>query len=288
MARIERQWLRKIGAYGAVPGLRPLADESGDPEDIPQRMSTEGEMSHNPDEAQTPPQDETSLSIPPEVAERLKQEEAEDLRHHHNVLMAPQAFSLDGRYLRGLASDFARMVSKVAEDSADLPVPGDDEWDYVALTQRRFTGRNIHQCRQTREKRKVAVVLDSSPSCAHQANLFAAVATVAEALGDCDLYDAPNFTIHAVKSGWEWERIPNPEQGWDFKRRVVLAFGDFDGLDSICEASALRGNRIYWFSCEQRPETLEYGRERLLRDFKGHYMPANNLEQLMKAMRRVR
>ena len=132
------------------------------------------------------------------------------------------------------------------------------------------------------------MVLDTSPSCEHQARLFGAIAGVAEALGDCEIYDAPNFAIHARNLHGAWEHLSEAEREWQFQRRVVLAFGDFDGIERISAASALRGNKIYWFCCEERPTVMESNREFFVKHFKGHYLPAIHLHSLMKAMRRVR
>ncbi|HKI99290.1 MAG TPA: hypothetical protein VKB51_12530 [bacterium] len=240
------------------------------------------------DAADAEPPDELSLEIPDEVEQRRREEERKRRRGALNLGEAPQAFGLEGHYLRNLATRFARMISKVAEDSADLPSEGDEEWDMNELIRRRFTGRLIGQCRMTREKRKVAVVLDTSPSCEHQARLFGSIARIAEELGDCEIYDAPNFIIHSRKLDGEWEVLPEAEREWQFKGRVVLAFGDFDGIDRICQASQVRGNRIYWFCCEERPSVLEHGRETFVKKFRGHYHPATHLGQLMNALRRVR
>jgi len=324
MARIQREWLSRIGGY--APGFRPVrrrgkpapegeegvseeeealleGEVPGEGEDASLADSAqeggephEGRPSDRSDQEpeeqdQDPPageREEFGLDVPEEIEAQRREDET---RKHRSVLnrdMAPQAFALEGHYLRNLATRFARMVSKVAEDSADLPMAGDDEWDYSELLRRRFTGRMIHQCRMTREKRKVAVVLDTSPSCEHQARLFGSIARIAEELGDCDLYDAPNFLIMAHKSGSDWTRLSEHERQWDFQGRVVLAFGDFDGIDKIAKASAVRGNKIYWFSCEERPQVLEMHREEFLKTYKGKYFPATNLGQLFKAMGRVR
>ncbi len=246
-------------------------------------QESDGPRRPAPPDLQAPP-----LEIPDEVERRLQQRQERQEHSHLNRQEAPQAFSLEGKYLRGLAFRFARMISKVAEDYADFPEQGDDEWDLEELRTRRFTGRLVNQCRMTRERRKVAIVLDTSPSCEQQARLFASVAQVAEALGDCELYDAPNFVIHARKLGKQWETLPEAEREWSFQRRVVLAFGDFDGIDRICEASQVRGNRIYWFCCEERAPVLQSLRETFLKGYKGFYLPVATLPQLMHAMRRVR
>ena len=315
MRRVRRAWLRRIPGYGEEerPVLRRRPGEGvpdpegepgvGDPPEGDASVEAEGDQLQNGerqpgegDDRDGEPQpgddggpaegEEPRLSIPDEVEEARRKKEEQ--RGSQNLNLAPQAFSLEGRYLRGLSAQFARMVSKVAEDSADLPSEGDEEWDLVALQQRRFTGRLISQCRMTREKRKVAVVLDTSPSCEHQARLFGTIARVAEALGDCELYDAPNFAIYARKIEEIWEQLPEPEREWNFQGRVVLAFGDFDGIDRISRASAIRGNRIYWFCCEERPTVLEQSRDFFVKNFKGKYFPATELDGLMKAMRKVR
>jgi hypothetical protein len=309
--RVERPWLKRVGGYvpGAPrtkPGVKrkpgePGGDEQalGEDEDG-EPVEADGDI--DPDAEPRDPQDgeidqegepadedaeAPGLSVPPEV-EAKREEERKQRLGALNRHEAQQAFGLEGHYLRTLAARFARMVSKVAEDSADMPTQGDDEWDLEELRTRRFTGRLVSQCRMTREKRKVAIVLDTSPSCEHQARLFGSVAQVAEALGDCELYDAPNFSITARKLDDVWETLPEPERTWHFERRVVLAFGDFDGIERICAASQVRGNKIYWFSCEERPSVIESERARFLKGYKGHYLPATNLAALMKAMGRVR
>jgi hypothetical protein len=301
MGAIERDWLRRVGDY--APATRRVRREGPDGEPMgkdadgtEEAEAAEGEDGTEEEAAADgengAPEQETPgeprLDVPEEVDARRREERERERRTARNPHHAPQAFALEGRYLRGLAARFARMVSKVAEDSADLPAPGDDEWDLEELRMRRFTGRHVNQCRQTREKRKVAVVLDTSPSCEHQARLFGAVAQVAEALGDCDLYDAPNFSLVARQQAGRWVPLPEPERAWHFERRVVLAFGDFDGLDSICNASKTRGNKIYWFCCEERLQVLQPSRGYFLRHYKGKYLPSTNLGQLMAAMRRVR
>ncbi len=308
MGSVERAWLRRIAGYTESTQRRRgrQSDPQGGPADDPALAEDEqgeqaaeaagGEPGEAPpgepvlgeaDGVPVPPE-ELPLDVPEEVETRRREERERDERTALNRHLAPQAFSLEGKYLRGLAARFARMISKVAEDSADMPAPGDDEWDLEELRMRRFTGRQVSQCRMTREKRKVAVVLDTSPSCEHQARLFGAVAQVAESLGDCELYDAPNFAISARKLGDDWETLPDVEREWSFRKRVVLAFGDFDGIDRISAASRLRGNKIYWFCCEERPSVLESSREYFLKNYRGFYFPATNLNRLMHAMRKVR
>ncbi len=298
MRKIEREWTRRIPGYGEGPEEETVrrrgreAPDGGDTgletDEDGQAQQTAGEETARGEGEHAAGEEPPGLSIPEEVEQARREQEQKRERGLQNLNLAPQAFSLEGRLMRGLAARFARMVSKVAEDSADLPSQGDEEWDLVELRQRRFTGRLISQCRMTREKRKVAVVLDTSPSCEHQARLFGAIARVAEELGDCELYDAPNFAIHARKLGNVWETLPAAEQEWAFQRRVVLAFGDFDGIERISAASALRGNKIYWFCCEERPAVLESSRDFFVKHYKGRYFPANHLHSLMKAMRRVR
>jgi hypothetical protein len=320
-SRIDRPWLRRIPGYkerrgrkqsedgepgeGSTPdpdGNAAAEDEQGEPtetqgeagEQPPREAgsppengapgSGEGDDSDKSDEI--PPDLDLSLDIPDEVEQARKEREKQG--GAWNRFHAPRAFPLEGRYLRGLAARFARMVSKLAEDHADLPDDGDDEWDLNALVRRRFTGKLPNQCRMSRDKRKVVVVLDTSPSCAHQAKLFGSIAQVAEELGDCEIFDAPNFGLEARWETGRWEPLPQAERDWPFRQRVVLAFGDFDGIEHICAASKQRGNRIYWFCCEERAPVLESQREFFVRQYKGKYFAANQIQQLMRQMGKVR
>lgn len=301
MDRVQRRWLRRIGRY--VPGKKEPGQDTGtgEPDEAGEETALapgdgdeDGiELPDDDGEGEPVPGEdagEQNLSIPNEVAEERERQAQEDQQQEqHNPFYAPQAFALQGHYQRDMASRFARMISKVAEDSADFPTPGDDEWDIPELLQRRFTGRHINQCRMTREKRKVVVILDTSPSCLHQASLFRNIAVTAESLGDCELYDAPNFALMARKSGDVWEQLPTEDRDWHFEGRVVLAFGDFDGIERICRATAVRAqNRIYWFSCEERPQVLEMQREVFVNQYHGHYLVTPDMQRLMRAMRRVR
>jgi hypothetical protein len=311
MTTLQRDWLRRIPGWAWTeqpkPRRRLRRDEGGrpmgraedgdegdegdalaDPADPAGADNPAGEADGTADDDAQPPPEALGLAIPDEVEQRRREEEQKRRRAGLNLGEAPQAFGLDGHYLRNLATRFARMISKVAEDSADLPSEGDEEWDLNELIRRRFTGRLLSQCRMTRERRKVAVVLDTSPSCEHQARLFGSVARIAEELGDCELYDAPNFVIQARKLADAWETLPEAEREWRFQGRVVLAFGDFDGIERICQASRVRGNRLYWFCCEERPAVLQAERERFVKQYRGHYHPATHIGQLMQALRRVR
>ncbi|MDH5752123.1 MAG: hypothetical protein OEZ59_06865 [Deltaproteobacteria bacterium] len=277
--KVRRDWLNRIPDYTLVKREHP----EGEWED------EDWEDDLDSDEEPDP-----MLSIPDDVEQDRADREQRRKRSLQNPELAQRAFSLEGHYLRGLATQFARMISKVAEDSADLPSQGDEEWDMAELARRRFTGRHIHQCRMKRERRSVAVVLDTSPSCSQQSRLFATLAMIAESLGDCELFEAPNFHISSRRVDGHWVDLERtkarkqPDYHWNFKGRVVIAFGDFDGLEVIAQASQEPGNKIYWFSCEERPMVLESMRDRFIRSYKGRYLPALNLKQMMKAMKRVR
>lgn len=284
----------EAGAEEAGGGEAAQSEEERDGEDAGPESET-AEQSAEADPGGEPgeptgegadPELDTSLYLPQEIEEaRDAEERGKGARNPHR---APRAFPLEGRYMRGLAARFARVVAKLAEDNADLPQEGDEEWDLNALVRRRFTGRLPHHCRMSREKRKVVVVLDTSPSCAHQARLFGALAQIAEELGDCEMFDAPNFSLTSLWRTGAWEDLPAEEREWQFRNRVVLAFGDFDGIEHICAASQRRGNRIYWFCCEERPAVLESNRETFVHGYKGHYFPATHLKSLMRQMARVR
>jgi hypothetical protein len=157
-----------------------------------------------------------------------------------------EAFSLEQLRQRRLSTEFARVMAKIAEDLAGWPVEGDDEWSVPALMKRRLTCENIVECRQSREKDSIVVILDTSGSCLPQAKFYALIASAAVQAGDVDLYTAPNAGLNAEKTRLGWRKL---EDGtWSFYRRTIIFFGDYDGGDTVIESSW--DNKIYWFSSE--------------------------------------
>src|SRR3990172_3249171 len=98
MTTLQRDWLRRIPGWAWTeqpkPRRRLRRDEGGRP------------MGRAEDDAQPPPE-ALGLAIPDEVEQRRREEEQKRRRAGLNLGEAPQAFGLDGHYLRNLATRFA-------------------------------------------------------------------------------------------------------------------------------------------------------------------------------------
>jgi len=199
-----------------------------------------------------------------------------------------QSFEIEIERLkkRRLAVEFARIISKIAEDLTGYPVDGDDEWDITAIMKRKINYRSLASCRQSREKERVILILDTSGSCYRQANFYNEIARVALKQGDIELYLAPNAEIQ-YKWNREWEEIDT--WNWQWQNRTIIFFGDFDGGDMVVKASWK--NKIYWFSSEgDRYKDMDEHSwcSYTLEDFKGYYYDCENEDDFIKLTKKIR
>jgi len=213
------------------------------------------------------------------------QSEESGLKNRHHV------FDLEEARQRRLQNAFAVVLSKVAEDLSGWPVEGDEEWDVQAIMERRITRRPLNQCRQSREKERVVLIVDTSGSCQYQAEFFSQLATAAWRLGDVEIYAAPNASLEFERSRHGgWDRIAGYDDGqhWPFVRRTIIFFGDFDGGNSVVEAA--KKNTVYWFSCEDRYDDMDEHSwcAYRLADFRGKYYACHNNQDFLRLVRRVR
>lgn len=146
--------------------------------------------------------------------------------------------------------------------------------------------RALAQCRCSREKEAVVVILDTSGSCLEQARFYSRIATAAVASGDVELYDAPNGGIRAARTRHGWQSVE--ETDWRFQRRTIIFFGDFDGGDAVIGASL--SNKVYWFSSETRyPDIRQHPWCSLsMKAFKGYYFSCISEDDFIPLLRRVR
>lgn len=191
-----------------------------------------------------------------------------------------------------LANTFARLIAMIAEDITGPPVPGgDDEWDMGALIARRFDRRPLWSCRVGRERLGVVLLLDTSGSCAWQAEFYAKIARIACRHNDVEMYTVPNGWIerkyNPCTGKWETVDIMQDDK-WPFKNRVILFFGDFDGGDYVVLGS--RENEVYWFSCEDRYEDMDEHSwcSYALNDFKGKYFDCFDALDFINAVKKIR
>ena len=206
-------------------------------------------------------------------------------------------FKIDKTGTRRLSSDFARIVSKIAEDNSGNIIDGNDNWDMDKLVYRAVDNRSILNCKSSRELESILLMLDSSPSCESYAKLYSELASVATLYDDVDMYNAPNARItHRYDSKkreftkcMRLNDLKNDAPRWAyFKNRVVMFFGDFDGKSIVLE-NTFR-NKVYWF-CTEGNNDIQYE----LRHSKGYnkdnliiFPRIRNSKDFIKAMKKIR
>ena len=173
-------------------------------------------------------------------------------------------FDLDITGTRRMSVDFARIISKIAEDNSGKIIDGSDFLDMNKLINRTIDKRSIFNCKSSRELESIVLLLDSSPSCEREAQLYTELASVAANFDDVDMYNAPNARItHRYKKNkrkflpcFELEDIKNNAQRWSyFKNRVIMFFGDFDGISVVLKGT--HNNKVYWF-CTEYEDDIQY------------------------------
>ena len=96
-------------------------------------------------------------------------------------------FDLDITGTRRMSVDFARIISKIAEDNSGNIIDGSDFWDMNKLINRTIDKRSIFNCKSSRELESIVLLLDSSPSCEQEAQLYTELASVAASFDDFDM-----------------------------------------------------------------------------------------------------
>jgi hypothetical protein len=152
---------------------------------------------------------------------------------------------------RKLQNDFSLIISKVAEDHSYIETVGDDEWDINELMKRSITHRSLGDCRLGFDRERIAILLDTSPSCLPAAKFYAEIASAAIVRGDCDIYDAPNGEIWAKYSHKLKRFIPyDVSSNWGLDGRIGIYFTDWDGYGSIIRNSRVM-KQLYWLEREK-------------------------------------
>ena len=197
-----------------------------------------------------------------------------------------------------LANTLSIMVSKLAEDRVGEVTIGEDEWDIEQLMMRGITKRNIYSCMQSRERENIALVLDSSPSCQSEAELYSKMAYLSAKIGCLDIYLAPNAYVthkYNIRTGL-YDAIFDKDNDKNaillqldhlhnfFKNRVVLFFGDWDGQQTILDASCY--NEVHWFHSRYKVgEREEYP---TLKNYNGNIYSVKTREDLISTIKTIR
>ena len=197
-----------------------------------------------------------------------------------------------------LASALATMISKFAEDKSGEPIIGEDEWDVQELMMRSITRRNIYSCMQSRERERIILVLDSSPSCSRESVFYSKMAYLSCKLGNMEVYLAPNAHItHKInpRTG-EFERVFEDDDdritcdldrlSEFFNNRVILFFGDFDGLEHISKCS--EKNEVYWMHNDLDRNDFDLYMEEYECKFYGTVFNVRTREDLINVIRKLR
>ena len=210
------------------------------------------------------------------------------------------AFSYETLRNRKLSSTLALLFSKIAEERMGDKVIGEDKWDIEDIMFRRISKKLVTNCKYSREKQRLVLMLDSSPSCIDMANTYSEIATEAAMFDDLEIYDAPNGYAHSIYNASRKEfRILTDEEldatyHWNcFEDRTIIYFGDQDADRSI--KRAYKYNEIHWFYQAYGYGSRSY--ERQIRDTEGlrrrwkdkviiHM--CNDTDQLIKSVRRMK
>ena len=215
--------------------------------------------------------------------------EREHRRYRINNGQAPKDFDLTMKHLkkRRLSNMLATMVGKIAEDRAGEPIIGNDEWSVPEILNRVMTRVNINTCKQTRERERIVIILDTSPSCARYAKFFIDIARASANLNDLEMYDAPNAYIvkQYSKASKEFVDIgidcASVLMEWEaLKGRTIIFFGDWDGEKILCKAS--KDNTIYWFNPEY------YVNSTRDKEYTGSHYQCRNEDDLIRLIKKMR
>ena len=210
------------------------------------------------------------------------------------------AFSYETLRNRKLSSTLALLFSKIAEERMGDKVIGEDKWDIEDIMFRRISKKLVTNCKYSREKQRLVLMLDSSPSCIDMANTYSEIATEAAMFDDLEIYDAPNGYAHSMYDVSRKEfRILTDEEldatyHWNcFEDRTIIYFGDQDATRSI--KRAYKYNEIHWFYQAYGYGSRTYTRQ--LNDTEGlrkqwkdkvNIYMCNDTDQLIKSVRRMK
>lgn len=218
---------------------------------------------------------------------------AQNMKNNHD--RADAVFDpATGESIRKLNNSFSVLASKIAEDAVSWPTIGDDEWDVHALMKRKYDKRPLTHCKQSREKSRLVLVLDTSGSCRKYSEFFQAIAQAALAFGDVEIYEAPNgYITHKLIPDEGWLRVSAEGAiDWGLQSRHVVFFGDWDGAARVIHNS--QSNKMYWFDCELRRDADHWLNQWVgefgytYTHFKGKRYNCYNVQDFMRLVKKIK
>lgn len=204
-------------------------------------------------------------------------------------------FTLRGLRNRKLASNLALLFSKVAEERIGDKIAGRHKWDVEKIMFRRISKKLITHCKYSRDKEKIIIILDSSPSCSRMANLYSQISTEACKYEHVELYDAPNGYIHSKYCISERKYVPLEDEELDktyhwlgFENRTIIFFGDEDANDTLIKA--YKQNEIHFFLRSGRNSYAKQHVKDVRKKWEGKLKvyECNTTEQILKAVREMK
>jgi hypothetical protein len=218
------------------------------------------------------------------------EEELQDFAYDINEGTADTDWTPSEREDRRIASMFARLVSKVAEDMSYQRAPGDEFWDPRKIMRRQIDRRPLRHCKMDYTKRRLALLVDTSPSCRDEAVFYSKIATGALLRDDIDIFLCPNGRIDA-RFDPEPMRFVDDDRGseWALDGRVVLYFTDWDGTDELVRHS--RDCTLYWFdNCSPSDywESQKERRRRVRLRYRGRHFHCPDPDAFRRLARKIR
>ena len=207
------------------------------------------------------------------------------------------AFSYDALHNRKLGSTLALLFSKIAEERMGDKIIGEDKWDVEDIMFRRVSKKVITNCKYTREKKHLILILDRSPSCKDMAQTYSEIATESAMFDDIEIFDAPNGYAHSIYNPLRKDFINLTDEEIDamyhwnsLQDRTIIYFGDEDAVRSINNSN--KHNEIHWFY----KSYTSYDKDREYKDLIDKYKDrknitiykCNNTEELMEAVRSMK
>jgi hypothetical protein len=191
---------------------------------------------------------------------------------------------------RRTATMFAILVSKVAEDMSYERRPGDEFWDPRKIMRRQIDNRPLRHCKMDYTKRRLALLVDTSPSCRDEAAFYSKIASGAMLRDDIDIFLCPNGRIDA-RFDPEPMRFVDDDRGadWGLDGRTVLYFTDWDGADEIVTHS--RACTLYWFDHCPPADYWESARDRYQRvrlRYRGRHFHCPGPDAFRRLARKIR
>jgi len=218
------------------------------------------------------------------------EEELQDFAYDINEGTADTDWTPSKQEDHRIAAMFARLVSKVAEDMSYQRTPGDEFWDPRKIMRRQIDRRPLRHCKMEYTKRRLALLVDTSPSCRDEAVFYSKIATGALLRDDIDIFLCPNGRIDAQFDP-EPMRFVDDDRGseWDLEGRVVLYFTDWDGTDEIVEHS--RNCTLYWFdNCAPSDywESTKERHQRVRLRYRGQHFHCPDPDAFRRLARKIR